>query len=299
MPAYGVADCVRAGGVMTAQAEIPQLIPDEPSQPEKATAAAMIAMLRRHYLPDESRPAGIFAPEIQAPGPTQRRADLIWLGCTAAAGSYLVGHEVKVSRSDVLAELTDLTKSDPWQRYCDRWYLVIPSLSLIDGLDLPDSWGVMLPPSGRRTRSMTVHRQAPVLHPAEQSPALRTLAAWLHWQVRDHRNRAEDRQKRLDRALAEVQELGVYSRNSRDPNREVIDKVIRGLGGAWGASDEIGSWKQRVKVDDVVAALKDLGAVYERRDEAQRAIDDLQRNLEASQGRIARLLTEMREQVAS
>ena len=283
---------------MTTQPEIPQLIPDEPSRSEKATAAAMIEMLRRHYLPDESRPAGIFAPEIQAPGPTQRKADLIWLGCTAATGKLLVGHEVKVSRSDLLVELADLTKSDPWERYCDRWYLVVPHTSLIEGLELPESWGVMLPPSGRRTRSMTVHRQAPLLKPAEQSPALKTLAAWMHWRVRDAQNKAAEMERWAKAAQAESQELRVYSLNSRDPNREVVDKVIRGLGGAWGRSDEVGDWKQRVKVDDVVAALKDLGAVYERRDEAQRTIDDLQQKLEASQGRIARLLGEMNGQGA-
>ncbi len=150
---------------MTAVQE--QLIPDPPATPVPTTEHSMVEMLRRHYVPDATKTAGVFAPEIQAPGPVQRRADLIWLGCTAAAGNRLVGHEVKVTRADVLSELADLTKSDPWQRYCDQWWLVIPHLSLIEGLELPESWGVVLPPSGRRTRSVTVHRKAPLLGPVE------------------------------------------------------------------------------------------------------------------------------------
>jgi hypothetical protein len=280
---------------MTAQPEIPQLIPDKPVKPLSMTVEAMQALLRRHYLPDESRPAGIFAPEIQAPGPTQRKADLIWLGCTAATGRQLIGHEIKVSRGDLLVELADLTKSDPWERYCDRWYLVVPHSSLIEGLELPESWGVMLPPSGRRTRSMTVHRQAPPLKPDEQSPALRTVAAWVHWQLRDVRNQAEGQRRDLERARVESQELRVYSRTAHDPNREVVDRVIRGLGGAWGA-DEVGGWKQQVKVDDVITSLKGLGALYGRRDEAQRALGRLKQDLEASQSRIAHLLGEMNGQ---
>lgn len=278
---------------MTAQPGTAPLIPDRLAKPPSATASALLAMLRRHYLPDESRPAGIFAPEIQAPGPTRRNADLVWLGCTAATGYQLVGHEIKVSRQDLLAELADLTKSDPWQRYCDRWYLVVTHRSLIEGLELPESWGVMLPPSGRRTRSMTVHRSAPPLTPAEQAPALRTLAAWTHWQLRDIRRNYRELEHRAKRAENETQELRVYSLNAHDPNREVVNRVVTQLGGAWGLDDEVGDWRQRVKVDDVVAALRDLGAAYARRDEVLRTLARLQQNLEVAQVGVARLLGEM------
>lgn len=263
--------------------ELTPLIPDPPARPQSTTAAAMVAMLRRHYLPDEAKPAGIFAPEIQAPGPTQRKADLIWLGCTAATGKLLIGHEVKVSRSDLLTELADLTKSDPWERYCDRWYLVVPGLSLIQGLELPGAWGVLLPPSGRRTRSMTVHRQAAVLRPDEQSPALRTIAAWVHWQVRDARNRAADREQRLERALDDVRQLQLTAApRTHNPTREVVERIVAALGGVSGSGDdhEIGNWRQRVSADDVITALRDLGTVYERRDEALRTLDRTRSGLE-------------------
>jgi hypothetical protein len=164
----------------------------------KIAAKDMIAMLRRHYIRDEAHPAGIFAPEIAAPD-YGRRADLIWQGVTAA-GRELVGHEVKVSRADLVAELADPSKAESWQRYCDRWWLVVPDMSLTEGLTLPGSWGVLTPPSGRRSRSMTVAVPAPTLTPQEQSPALLTLATWLHW--RNHHAEA-----RLARAQAENERL--------------------------------------------------------------------------------------------
>jgi hypothetical protein len=255
------------------------------------TANEMLKLLRRHYLPDESRPAGIFAAEIPAPGSTLRKADLIWLGCTAAAGNYLIGHEVKVSRADVMVELADLTKTDPWQRFCDQWWLVIPSPALIAGLTLPDSWGVLIPPSGRRTRSMTVHREAPALKPAEQAPALRTIAAWLHWRLRDSRNRIESLQGRTDDVEAALRELRTYQPTVRDPDRDVVSRIVSALGGQYG--DDVGGWRQRVEVDDVVAALQDLSGVYARRDEALRTLKYTRTELESAQRNIARLLGEM------
>lgn len=264
-------------------------LPTEPG--EKPTSVAMLTLLRRHYLPDESRPAGVFAPEIQAPGPVGRRADLIWLGCTAAAGSHLVGHEVKVSRADVLNELADLTKSDPWQRYCDRWWLVVPNLSLITGLELPESWGVMLPPSGRRTRSMTVHRPAPVLRPVEQGPALKTLAAWQHWKLRDARNHAKDRDRRLERAESELHQLQItaHAADTRpNPTRDFVNRIVKELGVS-SNGENVSRWPDgSVNVDDVVVALRDLQTVRGRCDEATWLLTQAKNQLAHSHAVLAR-----------
>jgi hypothetical protein len=272
---------------MTTQPDL-QLAPDEPATPQMATAQAMLGLLRRHYLPDETRPAGIFAPEIQAPGPSGRRADLIWLGCTAAAGSELIGHEIKVSRSDLLTELADLTKSDPWQRYCDRWWLVIPHSGLINGLELPDSWGVLTPPSGRRRRSMTIHRPAPPLKPDEQAPALRALATWLHWRLRDEHNRTVDAQHRLERIELANRQLQLERPRPTGEDASLVAEILAKLGPSYGT--RIGKWGQEVNVDDVVAALQDLGKVYSRRDKAQRDLEQTRRYLDSAQTTVARAI---------
>jgi hypothetical protein len=230
-----------------------------------STARDVIEMLRRHYLPEGRQPAGIFAPEIQAPTGL-RRADLIWQGVTTAAGSELIGHEVKVSRQDLLVELADPAKADPWQRYCDRWWLVVSDPALIDGLTLPPSWGVMAPPSGRRTRSMTVLVEAPVLKPDDKALAYATIAKWLHW--RHHNLDAQHRMTRaendsLREANAKLRERVPLQSHAQEKIQQVVERIVRSLGGVTG-SGQVGSWDRQVEVEDIVSAMRDLGTVYER-----------------------------------
>lgn len=257
-----------------------------------STAREMIDMLRRHYLPENREPGGIFAPEIQAPGST-RRADLIWQGCTAAGGHELVGHEVKVTRADLLNELAEPAKSDPWQRYCDRWWLVLSDPALMDGLDIPPSWGVLAPPSGRRTRSMTVLVPAPQLKPVEQSPAFKTLAVWLHWRA----YRAEGAQRHAETELQYARENVVRLNSQLDrsgtretPTSKVIADIISGLGGVRG--DRIGSW-DGVTVEDVVTALKDLAAVEAKRVHAEDNLRYLTERLRGLRDSVGRVLSEV------
>lgn len=272
---------------MSTAADMPQLLPPEPAKPAPTTARAMVEMLRRHYITDERHPAWVFAPEIQAPG-SARRADVICLGVSAATRGQLVGHEVKVTRTDVMAELADLTKCDPWMRYCDRWWLVLPHLALIDGIDLPDTWGVLLPSSGRRTRSMTVHRPAPALKPAEQAPALRTIAGWQHWRLRDVRNHLADMEKRLQRETERASELSSRVAAPHDPAHKVVAEIVRALGHVHG--DRIGDWANEVRIEDVIAALRDLGEVYGRRDKALLVEERTLHRLRGAHGEIARVL---------
>jgi len=238
--------------------------------PAPLDARAMLDLLRRHYIPDPARPGGIFAPEIAAPGPLRRHADLIWQGATASSGHELIGHEIKVTRADLLAELADPAKSDPWQACCDRWYLVIPDAALIEGIDLPPTWGVLTPPSGRRTRSMTSHRPAPRLAPTDQANGLRVLATWLHW--RHHNLAGETRYARAEsnrlreRCEALTRAAGPLDTPARQREHQVVQDILRKLGGVDPDGQAVGqSWSgQEVRVDDVVAALLDLGTVYDR-----------------------------------
>lgn len=133
------------------------------SPAQKRTAKDMMALLEGHYATPPSKPAGgRLISEIQAPNST-RRADALYLPITTAGRGSIIGHEIKVSRSDVLAEIGDPHKADAWMRYCDRWWLVVSDAALIDGLDIPPQWGVMAPPT--RGRFMTIVTKAPVLTP--------------------------------------------------------------------------------------------------------------------------------------
>lgn len=73
----------------------------------------------------------------------------------------MIGHEVKVSRADWLAELRDPTKADPVKRYCRQWYLVVPDAGIVKPGELPDGWGLLVK-AGARLR---VKVRAPLLDP--------------------------------------------------------------------------------------------------------------------------------------
>lgn len=266
------------------------------STPRSHQATELMAMLRRHYIKDEARPGGIFAAEIGAPGNTGRRADLIWQDVTARSGKPLIGHEIKVSRADVLAELDDPTKSDPWQRYCNRWWLVVPSPALLAGLELPPTWGVLTPPSGRRTRSMTVTVPAPELRPDEQTPAVRRLAEWLHWRLHATQQDLEVERhgrQRAQEALGELREQAPARRPARQ--QHVVDDILDRLGGVVG--DRLGGWSLELDVDDVVAALQELGTIRARQRQAHQRLASAHRDLRGLRAQLDRVLDSHAEQV--
>lgn len=245
-------------------------------------AADMLRMLQRHYLPESRPPGGIFAPEIQAPG-GGRRADLIWQGVTARTGYELVGHEIKVNRGDVLAELDDPTKSDAWMQYCDRWYLVVPTLDLVDGLNLPATWGVMLPPSGRRTRSMAIAVPAPALKPREQAPALRTLATWLHWRRLRVEAELDAGRAQWTRDLAELEDLRrraprPEAERRRTAQEQLVAAILDQVGVSVAADGTalLGGWRLDIDAADVVTTLTGLAEV---RAAERRIADDLRHRL--------------------
>lgn len=257
------------------------------------TARTMTDMLRRHYLPESREPGGIFAPEIQAPA-SNRRADLIWQGVTAS-GRELIGHEIKVTRADLLAELADPAKSDPWMRYCDRWYLVVPTLDLTAGLDLPAAWGLMTPPSGRRTRSMTVPLKAPKLNPNEQGPALRTLATWLHWRLHREQTTHASEMRYVERDRQQLHELrqqvGNRGHGMKSQIEELVEEIVRGIGVSSGRLGD--GWRSDVKVEDVVAELKELGATRATANDLQRQTRGYHRQLKQISDGAARLVAEI------
>lgn len=199
----------------------------------KHTASSMTELLRQHYNPDGRAMGHLFMPEIGAPG-GRRRADLL-VAPISIAGSKadtLIGHEIKVTRSDVMAELADPTKADPWMRYCTRWYLVVADPALIEGLTIPDLWGVMAPPSGRRTRSMTILREAPKLTPdGDMSPALSRLAAYMVGRLEGVVKRAEyDRdayKQRAERAEQREQEARLNGGGGHvSPHTKRINTIV-------------------------------------------------------------------------
>ena len=237
------------------------------------TASDVIGMLRRHYLPEGRPPGGVFAPEIEAPN-GRRRADLIWLPTTIAGGRGLVGHEVKVTRPDVLTELNDPTKADPWAQYCTRWWLVVAEPELVDGLAIPDAWGIMAPPSGRRTRSMTILRPAPLLEPADPGPGLQRLASWMlyrhHDTERQLRAELDYRERTIAAREAEIGRLRAEGLRMVHPHAARIGAILAAIDAGTHAE---GIWS-RIDDDAVIRAILDTAHV---RQAARDAVDAVRR----------------------
>lgn len=122
----------------------------------------------------------------------RRRCDALAIGIWPSHGYAFDGYEIKVSRGDVQRELRDPAKADSIGVYVDRWWLVIPDLKIIDGLAIPDTWGILYP----RSQVLRTHRKAPV---RKAKPVDRALLAALIRKVckdwvsrRDHETYVEN-----------------------------------------------------------------------------------------------------------
>jgi hypothetical protein len=247
--------------------------------PTGVTAAQMVAMLRRHYLPEGRVAGGVFAPEIGSPD-GKRRADLIWMPTTTAGGNGLHGHEVKVTRTDLLVELAEPAKAEPWAQYCTRWWLVVAHPALVEGLEVPAPWGVMSPPSGRRTRTMTVLKPAPELKPRDPAPGLARLAAWMlnsrDEEMVELRRRVEQAERGERVARAQYERLRVEGVREADPDVERAAKIIAMVRER---TNRTRLWRN-ASDEDVVAAIIDASATADAAETARREIRQLMDNVD-------------------
>jgi hypothetical protein len=136
------------------------------------TAADLLERLRVKF----SEPEWIVLSEVRnATGfrRTPRSADALAFSTYPSRGLALYGFEFKVSRSDWLRELKDPDKSVDMQKKCDRWYVVVPDLKLVQPGELPEAWGLMY--AYRDT--LRVHRESPQLHAGGTPPWPRDFVA--------------------------------------------------------------------------------------------------------------------------
>ena len=128
------------------------------------TTSALLAALEAHYTPPNDRAGGLFVPEVSINGGwgAGRRCDAVHVGFTSASGHIMRGHELKVSRSDWLHELNDITKSDTWASACHEWWLVVSDPAIVKDGELPPGWGLLAPKArGRRMRIITEAARKP------------------------------------------------------------------------------------------------------------------------------------------
>jgi hypothetical protein len=71
-----------------------------------------------------------------------RIADGVAMNLYPSKGLALTCFEIKVSRSDLMAELKDITKSECIGKYCEYFVLVVPA-GIVSTRELPDHWGLL------------------------------------------------------------------------------------------------------------------------------------------------------------
>jgi hypothetical protein len=78
----------------------------------------------------------------------RRTADYVALD-TWQSHLALHGHEIKVSRSDWLAELKKPEKAAEFTPYMHYWWIVAAYAGIVRDGELPDGWGLIVPRGGR------------------------------------------------------------------------------------------------------------------------------------------------------
>ncbi|MFE2751598.1 hypothetical protein ACFXGA_06295 [Actinosynnema sp. NPDC059335] len=183
--------------------------------PDTTASKALIAALTRHYTGgpghrDEDSHA--LYTELTAPGST-RRADLVAVSLWGSRGLSIDVHEIKVSRSDWLAELAQPSKADAWWPHSSRFWVVVPSPTIVKTSELPAGWGLMVPSTKSNARKMTV-----VVDAAARQPEipLELLATFL----RRDRN---DAAPRLARARQEARNEGYRQGREHETQRQLLE----------------------------------------------------------------------------
>jgi hypothetical protein len=137
-----------------------------PAKPAGMTTAVLLAALRASYGPEPdishrrggAGVADLLVEEVEAPG-TNRRCDLLRIGMWPSRGHRIIVHELKVSRSDWQRELDDPAKAEAWWPHCHEFWIVAPA-GLIDPGEVPEGWGLMVPPVNGRSRKFRVLKKA-------------------------------------------------------------------------------------------------------------------------------------------
>jgi len=109
---------------------------------KKFTSSDIEDLLRNRFAP----PAWAFLPQVRSATGfgNSRTADAIAMSLWPSRGLGITGFEIKIYRSDWLAELKNPAKAEEIAAYCDFWYIAAPKGIIAEG-ELPENWGHLEP----------------------------------------------------------------------------------------------------------------------------------------------------------
>lgn len=213
-------------------------------------------------------------------GTSQRRwADAVAMNLWPSRGLEIHGFEIKASRSDWLREIKNPAKSEPVQRYCDRWWIVAPP-GIVQAGELPPTWGLYEAQAGKLRQAVA----APELdaHSVTRNfvaAMLRRASEADHDLVRAAVDAEVNRQREGDKKYIEQE---IVSR-TRDGARlaEIVADIERVSGlkiHNWSNSEEIG---RAVKMVMDAGVLNTYGGIHGVREAAARVLKDCDKALAA------------------
>lgn len=136
----------------------------------------------------------------------ERTADALVCSVWPSRGIYLMGIEVKVSRSDWFSELRDVKKSVSVQKHCERWWIAAPP-GIVQREELPATWGLL------EVVPRKISKKHPKKHPepytckvVAQAPKLEAVPLSLEFIASVMRNMAKAQDMIRTRTFHEMQE---------------------------------------------------------------------------------------------
>lgn len=182
--------------------------------------------VRRRLRARHEWPEWMFFEEVPFDGPDGRTrlADAVALPTYQSRGYVVHGFEVKVTRSDWLAELKDMSKAEAVAKDVDRFWLVLGDAGIASDDEVPGAWGILVPNGDDKLR---IRRQAKQLRP-EDAPMPRrflvTLARKAQKQADDRA--AEAREEAYDRGMRDGLQRAKYDQQGAPLKAEAYDRLL-------------------------------------------------------------------------
>lgn len=208
-------------------------------------------MLRKKYN-DGGKEWAFFEEVRESTNHNVRSCDAIAMRLWPHKGLEINGFEIKTSRSDWLNELRYPDKSQAIKQYCDRWWLVAASKSIVKD-DLPQDWGMLWP----RGDKLVICRGAPQLKP---KPIGRKFLAALLRRASEQTHDSEAHKAAYEKGLARGRERAERELELAQEELKSLQEDVTGFQEASGL--EIDGWRGGRKLGEVVEIVRSLRSRY-------------------------------------